>query len=113
MVKRKKLSDQQIDKFDKELPRFKQQRQGKRFYITIKFKTEDPSPPEMEEFYDSLSKTLREDKWFFQEYGVSGKEKGYRKIGFADLTPLQASTVRARAKQHIPNVLVSSKKDSK
>ena len=80
---------------------------SKRFYVTLKFKTEDPSPPEMEEFYDSLSKTLREDKWYYQEYGVAGKNKGYRKIGFGDLTPLQASTITARAKEHLPKVKVT------
>ena len=107
MPKRKKLLKKQLDKFDKEFPHFKEQREGKRFNITLKFRTEDPSPPEMEEFYDSLSRTLREDKWFYQEYGVGGKDKGFRKIGFQNLTPLQASTLTARAKQYLPKVRVA------
>ena len=84
----------------------------KRFDMTVKFETKDPSPPEMEEFYDSLSNTLREDKWYFQEYGVSGKNQGYRTIGFKDLTPLQASTIRTKAREYLPKVLISAKKGS-
>ena len=81
----------------------------KKFEITIKFETKAPSPPEMEEFYDSLSKTLREDKWYFQEYGVRGKNKGYRSIGFKDLTPLQAATITAKAKEYLPKVKVTKR----
>ena len=63
----------------------------------------DPSPPSMEEFYDSLSPTLREDKWFSQEYGVAGKNKGFRTIGFQDLTLLQTKTLTSKAKKILSN----------
>mgnify|MGYP000374394339 CR=1 FL=1 len=83
----------------------------KRYNITISFRTQDPSPPKMEEFYDSLSPTLREDKWFYQEYGVAGKDKGYRRIGFHNLTTLQASTIRTRAREYLPKAKVVKRTD--
>ncbi len=70
-------------------------------YFEVKFRTNDPSPPEMEEFYESLSNTINK-KWFYQEYGIRGKDKGFRSIGFMNLTPLQYSTVKHRARQFLP-----------
>ena len=80
------------------------------FTLHISFPTAEASPPEMEEFYESLSPTLREDKWFFQEYGIRGKHKAVRTIGFSDLTPLQVTTVTTKAKKYLPKVKVTKHK---
>ena len=83
----------------------------KRYQMTISFRTQDPSPPEMEEFYESLSPTLREDKWYFQEYGIAGRHKSFRTIGFHNLTTLQASSLRDKAKKHLPKAKVVKRAD--
>jgi hypothetical protein len=79
---------------------------NKRYILTVKFPTKDPSPPEMQEFYENLSDTLN-DKWYYQEYGVAGKNKGFRRIGFLNLTPLQLKTVKKKAREYLSKVTFS------
>jgi len=83
-------------------------RSGK-WLLEISFPTEDPSPPEMQAFYDSLSKTAN-DHWFYQEYGVAGANKGFRQIGFEDLTSLQVKHISSRAKKFLPKVKVKKRR---
>ena len=84
---------------------------SKRYILSVKFPTKDPSPPEMQEFYESLSDTLN-DKWYYQEYGVAGKNKGFRKIGFLNLTPTQLKTLKKKARQYLPKVSFSKSIDT-
>ena len=96
-TKRKRLSKSQLDKFHRETSHVFDTDK----YFEVKFRTNDPSPPEMEEFYENLSNAINK-KWFYQEYGVRGKDKGHRKIGFMNLTPLQYSTVKHTARRFLP-----------
>ena len=78
--------------------------------LYLSFPSEDASDPaELNRFYDSLN-TSAANHWYFQEYGVSGPDKGTRFIGFRDLTGLQAKHIRDRAKKHLPDVKVVKKK---
>ena len=80
-----------------------------KWLLELSFHTEDPSPPEMKQFYESLSKTAN-DHWFYQEYGVSGGNKGRRQIGFMDLTSLQAKHISSKAKKYLPKVKVNKRR---
>ena len=84
-------------------------RKGSKWLLEVSFPTEDPSPPEMKQFYDSLSKTAN-DHWFYQEYGVSGPNQGRRQIGFQDLTTLQVKHIRSRAKKYLSGVQVKKRR---
>ena len=84
-------------------------RKSSKWLLEVSFPTEDPSPPEMKQFYDSLSKTAN-DHWLYQEYGVSGPNQGRRQIGFQDLTALQVKHIRSKAKKYLPGVQVKKRR---
>ena len=74
---------------------------SRKYYLQIMFKTEDPTPPSMKQFYKSMPKKI-ESKWFYQEYAVGGSHKGERHIGYTDLSGPEVSVVIAKAKKFFP-----------
>ena len=74
---------------------------SRKYSLEIIFKTEDPNPPSLRQFYDSMPKKI-EKRWFYQEYLVSGPNKGERHIGYVDHSSQEVSAVIAKAKKVLP-----------
>ena len=69
--------------------------------ITIEYPSSKPNPPQINKFYKSLSKSIK-DKQLYKEFGGGAK----RRVGFMDLTPLQTKTITRKAKAVLPKVKV-------